>query len=224
MTGTVRRTYSVQTGPLRDSLSAECESKATTQMIETRATLLERVRDPSDLDAWAEFVSNYEPLITAYVRKSGITSQDAPDIVQMVLTRLVTALPRFHLDHQQGRFRTWLWQITHSVLTDSQRRDAARVRAEKNWLDHLPALTSDSSPVDWDMLYHQRILEIVLKRISETAMPTSWACFYGRILENRPAAQIAAELGLSVNAVYVNASRLLTRVREDCAEFDEPLR
>jgi RNA polymerase sigma-70 factor (ECF subfamily) len=63
----------------------------------------------------------------------------------------------------------------------------------------------------------------VLARVRENAQTTSWACFEGRILVGRPAAELAAELGVSSNAVYVNASRLLARVRDECAEFLEPL-
>jgi RNA polymerase sigma-70 factor (ECF subfamily) len=193
-------------------------------MIETRVSLLERVRDPSNAAAWSEFVTTYEPLLTAYVRKRGVPPEDAADIVQMVLTRLITALAKFHLDHERGRFRSWLWQITHSTLTDWHRRHAVRARAEQEWGEQQEQFASAQPDEDWDRLYRQRVLEVVLKSVSETAQPASWACFKGRVLEDRPAADIAAELGISVNAVYINASRLLARVREACAEYAESLR
>ena len=193
-------------------------------MIETRASLIERVRDPSDSVAWNEFVTIYQPLLTADVRKRGVGENDAADLVQMVLTRLLTALTRFRLDHERGKFRTWLWQITHSTLTDWHRRRAVRTRAEQGWIDQQGSPVADLPDDDWEKLYRQRILEIVLKRASESAPAASWECFNGRVLEDRPAAEIAAKLGISVNAVYINASRLLARIREECAEYAETLR
>jgi RNA polymerase sigma-70 factor (ECF subfamily) len=192
-------------------------------MLETRITLLERVRDPADSAAWCDFVAIYQPLLMAYVRKRGINENDAADVVQDVFTRLVPALSRFQLDHERGRFRTWLWQVTHAALTDWHRRREVRTKAEQERADQHPAPVDKTPGDEWDGLYHQRILEVVLKRVRESAQPASWACFAGRLLADRPAAEIAAELGVSVNAVYVNASRLLARVREQCAEFAEPL-
>jgi RNA polymerase sigma-70 factor (ECF subfamily) len=72
-------------------------------------------------------------------------------------------------------------------------------------------------------MYRRRIMEVVLERVRAQAAPATWSCFEGRILEGRPASEIAAALGISTNAVYVNASRLLARVREECAELEAPL-
>jgi RNA polymerase sigma-70 factor, ECF subfamily len=205
----------------RSTLSYERSSGK--PMLETRISLLDRVRYPADVAAWREFVELYQPLLLAYVRKRGIGEHDAQDVVQDVFARLVPAMARFRLDHERGRFRTWLWQVAHSALADWHRRGAVRVRAEQQWVDQHEPLLADDRDEDWDELYRQRILEVVLQRVRTAVNPSSWACFEGRLLLDRPAAEIAAELGISANAVYVNASRLLARVREECAEFAETL-
>lgn len=192
-------------------------------MLETRLSLLDRVRDPADAAAWAEFVELYRPLLLAYVRNRGVGEHDALDIVQEVFTRLIPALARFQLDHERGRFRTWLWQVAHAALTDWRRRQATRTRSEQAWLDQHEPMATPSPDEQWDALYRRRIVEVVLQRVQSVAKPASWACFQGRVLDNRPAAEIAAEVGASVNAVYINASRLLAQVREECAEFAETL-
>lgn len=192
-------------------------------MIETRMSLLERVRDPADSEAWSEFVTMYHPLLTAYLRKRGVGESDAADLVQMVLTRLITALSQLRLDRQKGRFRTWLWQVTHSTLTDWHRRRVTRQKAEQRWIAQQSEAADDDPDSDWKHLYHQRVLEVVLQQIAQSAPVVSWNCFKGRVLDGRPAAEIAEALGISVNSVYINSSRLLTRVREACAEYEETL-
>ena len=192
-------------------------------MQETRLSLLDRVRNPANAAAWSEFVAIYQPLLVAYVRKRGVNEHDSADIVQDVFTRLVPALSRFDNAPDRGRFRTWLWQVTHSALADWARRRAAHVRAEQHWADSQEATGTAGPDDEWGQMHHRRIMEVVVDRVRKSTQATSWACFEGHILAGRPAAEVAAELGVSQNAVYVNASRVLARIREQCAEFSESL-
>jgi len=192
-------------------------------MIETRVTLIERVRDQADQAAWSEFFAAYQPLLTAYVRKQGISAHDAADVVQDVFARLVPAMAGFEYDQQRGRFRSWLWRVTHNALADWARRRAIRNRAEQEWGDRFESLANGNSNSDWDQLYRSRIIDVVLERIKASTQPATWSCFERRILAGRPAAEIAEELKITTNSVYVNASRVLARIREECAAFEEPL-
>lgn len=100
-------------------------------MAETRVSLIERVRDQKDESAWEQFYSLYQPLVTAFIRKRGITEHDAADIVQDVFARLVPAMAQFEFDSQRGRFRTWLWRVTQNALADWVKLRATQNRAEQ---------------------------------------------------------------------------------------------
>src|SRR5439155_8261603 len=65
---------------------------------ETSRTLLARVRDPGDAEAWGEFDALYRPLIRGVARNQGVSEPDVDDVVQEVFRRLVRALPAFSLD------------------------------------------------------------------------------------------------------------------------------
>lgn len=192
-------------------------------MVETRVSLIQRVRDQSDQSAWEEFVTIYQPLITAYVRKRGIMEHDAADIVQDVLTRLVPAMAAFQFDSQRGRFRTWLWRVTQNALSDWIGRRAKRDRAEQGWIDQQEPADDDHPTSEWDELYRRRILEVTMEKVRVSTQKATWACFEQRILLGRPAAEIAAELGVTSNVVYVNASRVLAKLREEMSTFEESL-
>jgi RNA polymerase sigma-70 factor (ECF subfamily) len=192
----------------------------------TRSKLLLRVRDPADGQAWGEFVALYEPLLRAYVRQRGLGEQDVDDVVQDVFARLVRTLPEFELDRQRARFRTWLWQVCWSAFVDWARRRRRRATAEDGWLQRLteapPEGGPDSDP-EWPVLYRQRILTFALEQVRARSRPRTWACFDLHLLQRRPSAEVAAELGLTVNRVDVNSSRVLERVRKFCAEYLEVL-
>jgi RNA polymerase sigma-70 factor (ECF subfamily) len=195
-------------------------------MDRTRSTLLMKVRDPANSMAWGEFVELYEPLLMAYVRHRGLGEEDTRDVVQDVLARLVKALPEFRLDRQRGRFRTWLWKICQSALGDWARRRRRRVRAEDGWLNRLSEATPSSKSdldVEWITMHRRRVLSFALEAVRKRSRPTTWTCFDRHVLQMRPSAQVAGELDLTVNAVDVNSSRILDRVRKFCTEYLEDL-
>jgi RNA polymerase sigma factor (sigma-70 family) len=195
-------------------------------MVETRTTLLLRVRDPADAESWREFVSLYEPLLLAYVRHKGLTEDDARDVVQEVFAILVRTLPGFQLDRERGRFRTWLWRITHNAMVDWARRRNRQAAAEDKARKDAPVAISpeQSEPEEeWLAAHRRRILQFAMERVRSQCKETTWKCFDLHIVQGRPSAEVAAELGLTSNSVYVNASRVLARVREQCAEYAEDL-
>jgi RNA polymerase sigma-70 factor (ECF subfamily) len=204
---------------LRDPIPADEGGPA---MAETRTTLLRRVRDPADADAWREFVALYQPLLHAYVLKKGLAGPDADDLVQEVLARLVKALPGFERDRRRSRFRTWLWRVTCNALADGARRRRRQDRAEQAFADddRIEAPTADDRGpgADWVVMHRRRVLEFAKARVRARSHPRTWACFEEHVLRGRPSGEVAAALGVSANTVDVNSSRVLTRLRSYCRE------
>lgn len=193
----------------------------------TNVSLIRRVQDPADAESWRQFVAVYEPLLLSYVRSNGLREEDARDVVQQIFVALLKALPAFELDPARGRFRTWLWQVACHAVTDWARRQRTQARAEEKWLEQAATLDSSDSQeleAEWRIAYRQRVLEVVLERVRAQIQPKTWTCFEQHLRRGRPAAEVAAEVGLTANAVYVHASRVLARVRQECmAEFQEDL-
>jgi RNA polymerase sigma-70 factor (ECF subfamily) len=195
----------------------------TIAMPETRVTLLERVRDLKDAASWNQFDGIYRPLIFGYLLSLDLKEHDAQEVTQEVFQRLVAILPTFELDRQRGRFRSYLWRLTQNTLVEWARRRKVRNRAEKEWVRKLCEIDESEGQVlekTFRDRHCKRILEVVLPQAQATVSPTAWVCFEGRLLQDRPAAAIAAELAISANLVYVNASRVLKEVRRRCAELE----
>ena len=111
------------------------------------------------------FKSLYEPLVFRYVRSRGVPEQDVAEIVQDVFVRLVQQLPAFQLDHNVGRFRTWLWHVTMSAIADYARRQDRRTNAEAQWLERFRAHAGAASELDeaeWRSAYRMRVVEFGL--------------------------------------------------------------
>ncbi len=184
---------------------------------ETRSSLLNRVRNVTDAASSREFLHRYEPLLLSFLRGRGLQEHDARDVAQEVFTRLHRALPSFRLDRARGRFRTWLWQVTSSALTDWCRVRNRQARAEQGWRERQGgAEAAVESNRDEPSLERRHLLERALARVRARAKPKTWACFEQRVLRGRTSRAVASELGLTANAVNVNAARILARLRQLC--------
>ncbi len=203
---------------------------STNSNLVTSPTLLGGLQkmDPA---SWGEFVKLYEPLLRAYVAHCirrynlGLQEDDRDDIRQNVLMKLWKTIPSFTLDHQgKGRFRTWLWRVTHNSTIDFVRRTGREPKASGGGVgpdggeDFPPVAGPDPEPPttlleehDWEM--RRQILAQVKE---ETQASRKWDCFEQHYLLKRPSAEVATELGMSVSAVNTYTSRVLARIRELC--------
>ena len=59
-------------------------------MFTTSVSLLERLRQPAEQEAWTRFVQLYTPLIYGWARRVGLSPEDASDLVQDVFAALVS--------------------------------------------------------------------------------------------------------------------------------------
>ena len=187
----------------------------------TRDSLILRIAHGGDAVSWEEFVSIYRPFLHNVVRRRGVSEHDACDVVQDVFVTLLRVLPQFEYCSERGRFRGWLKTIVQNIAIDRLRR-RGRLR-EVVIGDDLEAHELFRDDEDRDDACRRQTLQAALQQVKSTSSPTTWLCFEEHLLKGRKAADVSADIGLSPGAVYVNASRTLSRVRARCAAFDTGL-
>ncbi len=189
----------------------------------TRASLLVRIRDSSDHSAWQQFVQLYEPLLRSYLRRHGLQDADAADVAQDTLQRVAGAIGRLEYDRAKGRFRGWLLKIARQRLIDhvSRARRGGIGSGDSAINEMLNAKLDDEDTRQWDHEYEQRIANFAMNAIRSEFQEGTWQAFYQTAIENRPADQVAEELGMSVGAVYSAKSRVTARLRRAVAEMEE---
>jgi RNA polymerase sigma-70 factor (ECF subfamily) len=179
----------------------------------TSPTLLERLRQPEQTEAWARFVQLYSPLIYYWSRRTGLQPEDAADLVQEVFAVLLQKLPQFEYDGQRS-FRGWLRVVTLNKWKEARRRHAARTTAETD-LDEVTA--HKEADALWDQEYRQYLVARALELMKAEFQPATWQACWAHIVEGKSAAEVATELRMSANAVYLATSRVLRRLRTELA-------
>lgn len=202
------------------------EFAASSDALQTRMTLLAKVRNSGNRAAWEEFAALYRPLLVGYVASRGLRDEDVQDLVQEILIKLMRLLPEFSLDTQRGRFRTWLYRVSTSTVIDWARRRKRQARRNdelEQYYQRAEAAAETASVEEFAKEHQRRVLAFVIERLRAESNPQTWQCFEQTALKGRPAAEVAAQLDLNINNVYVNTSRVLTKIRERCAEYMESI-
>lgn len=190
-------------------------------MSETSVSLLDRLRHSPEPALWQRLVDLYNPLIRGWLRRQALREQDADDLVQEVLAVVVRKLPQFERQPQTGAFRSWLRKITVNCLRDHwrSRRSQPLATGDSNFLAVLDQLEDSDSHLSrmWDQEHDRHVTQRLLETIRPRFEPHTFRAFQRVALEGAAPDQVAAELGLTVNAVFIAKSRVLNQLRREGA-------
>lgn len=185
----------------------------------TRHSLVLRLRDREDETAWAEFVQLYEPLVLRIARSKGLQDADAQDLCQELFRAVASAIERW--DPAKGKFRAWLFRITRNLLVNflvrQHRQPRGSGRTSIVELLEAQPVRDAGAEAEFAAAFRRRAFSWAAEQAKGQFTPSTWQAFWKTGVENKPIAEVAAELGLSEGAVYIARSRVLARLRE-CVE------
>ena len=193
----------------------------------TSGTLLLRLRELNDREAWTEFVNRYTPRLFGWCRKQGLQDSDAADVSQEVLGKLVRAIRTFDYDPRRGSFRGWLKTVTNNAIRDfvAERSRPGRGSGDSQVGSALAALSTPAAigelTATLDAAAEMELLREAEARVQLRVKPHTWEAYRRTVLNSEPAADVARQLNLPVADVYVAKSRVLKCLREEVARLSE---
>jgi RNA polymerase sigma-70 factor (ECF subfamily) len=189
----------------------------------TRPSLLVRLRDAADHEAWRQLVELYAPLVYRFLRRRGLQDADAADLTQEVLRSIASAIDSFEYDPHRGSFRGWLFTVArnklHSFLKRQHRLRRHTEEIEDDRLLEEPA--PDAEADVWEQEYRQRLFDWAAEQVRGHFQEATWQAFWRTAVEGQPPRAVAEALGLSVGAVYIAKSRVLARLKEEVQRLEE---
>lgn len=189
----------------------------------TRITLLNRIRETDDSDAWAEFARLYGPVVYGFARKRGLQDADAADLVQDVLRSVARNAHRINYDPKRGTFRGWLYTVTRNKVYNflSANKNRAKGSGDSAAHERLDQVAGkpDESEAEWELEYQRRLSAKAMERVKHEFQPNTWQAFWGTAVDGRSAADVGNELSMTSGAVYVAKSRVLARLRDEVQQL-----
>lgn len=197
----------------------------------TRRSLLTRLKNWDDSDGWREFMDRYGRFIFSMARRSGLTPEEAEDVVQDTLLSVATKMPSFRYQGGKGSFKAWLVMIVKSRIIDHLRKKYRRLpegrfpaggidetRIEERIAQHEDALSHEAH---WQQEWETHLLETALERIKGRMPAKHLLAFRMCSLQSKSPAEVARALGLALPAVYLIRHRTGRMVAREIKRLQE---
>lgn len=187
----------------------------------TSVSLLERVANEGKSDDWQRVLLIYRPFIDSVIRSYPALASQADDISQDVMMVLMRELPRFQRQ-RTGSFRSWLRGITVNQLRIALRKSKKFKQTDESGLTAEEKVGELADPTSiasqkWDQEHDRVVLERIVQVVKGDFKEITWKAFQRYAIDSQPPAEVAEELGISLNSVLLAKSRVLRRMREEAA-------
>lgn len=180
----------------------------------TRASLLSRVRDTADHEAWREFERTYRDLVLRYCGRRGLQPMDSEDVLQRVLMKLARSLPRFAYDPARGRFRDYLYRAVRGAISDQAARlERAPTAVDSDVLDSAAIAAGAPQDAAWEQEWSDHHYRLAMATLRSTFEPRSLEMFE-RLLAGSPVEVVAGEFATTAAAVHKVKQRVRDRMKE----------
>jgi RNA polymerase sigma factor (sigma-70 family) len=154
-----------------------------------------------------------------WLRRYDVQDSDANDLVQEVLLAVSKDLSKFEHRGQPGAFRGWLKAILVNRLRKFWRSRDRRpqARGDSDIDARLAQLDDPASEMSliWNREHDQYVLAATAGSRRASLRPSTWTAFCRVALDGAKPDVVAEEMGISLNAVCLAKSRVLSRLRQE---------
>jgi RNA polymerase sigma factor (sigma-70 family) len=191
----------------------------------TRASLLLRLRDSQDHQAWVEFASLYEPVVYRLLRRHGLQDADARDVMQELLMAVSKSIDHWDPARERGSFRGWLGRVSRNLVINWLKQRERHVLATGSsavqaMLDLVP-VDSDPDTVEFDNELRRAQFQRAAQKVRAEVKPATWQAFWETAVVGISPADAAKKLGMEAGAIRVAKCRVLARLRAAVDELEK---
>lgn len=199
--------------------------------LQTRVSLLSRLRDLEDKESWQTFFDLYWRLLYNVARRAGLDDADAQDVVQEAVMAIAREIPQFHYDPQRGTFKQWLFRFLRRRIADHYRRlnrQPARAGMSPETLerkgdaaDAILPRGGDDLDAAWEQEWERSVLDAAIAQVRAQANPKHFQVFDYCVLKEWPVSRTAAALGMNPALVYLARHRVSQAVKRAARKINE---
>jgi RNA polymerase sigma-70 factor (ECF subfamily) len=183
----------------------------------TPSSLLLRLRSPDDGEAWQRLLELYQPTVEGWCLRAGLRGADVADARQEVFAAVARGIAAFRRDRPGDSFCGWLYAITRARVAEFWRRQRAHPPGVggSSFQERMEQAADPEETIaaEAESREQKELLQRALRLIQGDFTEKTWKAFLGVAVEGRPAADVAAELGLTRGAVYCAKSHVLKRLK-----------
>ena len=187
-------------------------------MNDTSLSLLCQLKQTPDAESWQQLLEFYSPLLRRWLKQCDVQPNDVDDLVQEVLMTVSSELASFDHNGRPGAFRSWLRTTLVNRVRNHWRAKGRLPTAGGSDVERRLADLADPNTAltqIWNRQHDRHVLSKLLNRIESDFSENTWSAFRLTALEGEKPNEVANQLDISVNAVFIAKSRVLSRLRQE---------
>jgi RNA polymerase sigma-70 factor (ECF subfamily) len=204
------------------------------ERLPTRRSLLDRLRNWEDQTSWREFFDTYWKFIYSVAVRSGLSDQEAEDVVQETILSVAKKMPEFIYDPARCSFKGWLMHVTRLRIVDQlRRRQPASSHRPAGDHDSRQTATVERVPdpvagagldAAWDEEWERNLVDAAMDRVKLRVKPDHYQIFYLSAVKGLAPRKVAQMLQVNIGQVYLVRHRLAKDVKREVERLrDKPL-
>jgi RNA polymerase sigma-70 factor (ECF subfamily) len=199
------------------------------ELLPTRRSLIERLRDLDDQPSWREFFDTYWKLIYGAAIRAGLSDQEAEDVVQETVIGVARKMPDFKYDPSVCSFKGWLMHVTRCRIVDRFRRrrpqnvplSAPRSDTTAETTLNLRDPAADVLEGIWNEEWQKNLVDVAMERVRRRANPEHYQIFHLHAVKGLGVRDVAKLTGASLPKVYVTYHRVANQVKAEVRRLEQ---
>ena len=195
--------------------------------IATSRTLLDKVKDIDNADAWDRFFAFYTPAILCFCRSKGCSKTESNDILQETMVMLLSIMSAFEYLPSKGKFRNFLFKIVEGRMKDMFKREKKYcMHASEditNWVEHIEDSHVDTPQKQWEQSWKLNVFQHALENVKVKIQPSTYKSFEMYVLNGRKAEEVAKHFKIKINALYRQKNRVIALLREEVEKIKDEI-
>jgi len=206
--------------------------KPADELIPTRATLLDRLKNWQDQASWQEFFDTYWKLIYGVARQAGMTDAEAQDVVQETILSVARHMPTFKYDPAIGSFKAWLLNMTRWRIIGQIRKrgpPGVHLRASKDTTtgtritDQIVDPASQNLDQLWEAEWQKALFDAAIAKVKRHIDPQKYQLFDFYVHQEWAAEKVAQTFGVPIEHVYLAKHRITELIKEEVRRLEKEL-
>lgn len=200
----------------------------------TRKSLIERLNNWEDQRTWNEFYQTYWRLVYSVATKSGLTREEAFDVVQETIIAIARQVQKGQYDPRAGSFKAWLLQMTRWRILDvfrarkrqpslSNQGNADSEDSQNLAMERLSSEKDNLLESIWDREWRDNISSAALERVKAKVSPRQFQIFDCYVMKGWGVKKTAEALGINAAQVYLAKHRVGNLVKKEIQALENQL-
>ena len=193
--------------------------------IETRSSLLGRLKNVENQRSWLEFYEKYRPFLVSVAVRNRLSDAEVEEVVQETVISLAKHLPDFEYDRSKGRFRGWLSTIVKRRVVDCLRRKNRQVKIEASLHSNVgqEEAFEESFEMLWNEEWETMVVDMARKEVIKRVSAKQYQIYDWYVLRGRPKKNVCEMFGVTGNVADIAKSRVGKVMQEEIEKLEDGL-